>query len=300
MSGETTGAASGAAGELSVDVASAPTRPWHRLRRSVPGVLGLVVMGVLLVVAVLAWLGILPHDPIAQDAPNRLQRPSGAHWFGTDQFGRDVFSRVAAGLANSVLIASVAVALSAVVGTLAGVVAGYLRGAVDAVTGGVANVFFAFPPLLLALTLVSVLDRTWFTVALAIAVVYVPIFFRVARGPVLSLREQDFVRAAVSTGQNPWATMALHVLPNIGGHVIVQTALSLSWAVLTEASLSFLGLGTPPPAPSLGSMIFEARNIVSIANWTMIAPGIVVVLLVAGLNLLGDGLRDAFDVKGRD
>ncbi len=293
MSGEATAG-------LSVDVTSAPTRPWHRLRRSVPGVLGFVIMTVLLVVAVLAWLGVLPHDPIAQDAPNRLQRPSGAHWFGTDQFGRDVFSRVAAGLANSVLIAGVAVALSAVVGTLAGVVAGYLRGAVDAVAGGVANVFFAFPPLLLALTLVSVLDRTWFTVALAIAVVYVPIFFRVARGPVLSLREQDFVRAAVSTGQNRWATMALHVLPNISGLVIVQTALSLSWAVLTEASLSFLGLGAPPPAPSLGSMIFESRNIVSIANWTMIAPGIVVVLLVAGLNLLGDGLRDAFDVKGRD
>lgn len=296
MSGEATGAM----GELNVDVASAPTRPWHRLRHSVPGVLGLAVMAVLLVVAVLAWLGALPYDPIAQDAPNRLQRPSGAHWFGTDQFGRDVFSRVAAGLASSVLIAGVAVALSAVAGTIAGVVAGYLRGTADAVAGGVANVFFAFPPLLLALTLVSVLNRTWFTVALAIAVVYVPIFFRVARGPVLSLREQDFVRAAVSTGQNPWATMAVHVLPNIGGLVIVQTALSLSWAVLTEAALSFLGLGTPPPAPSLGSMIFESRNIVSIANWTMIAPGIVVVLLVAGLNLLGDGLRDAFDVKGRD
>lgn len=285
---------------LTVDVTSAPTRPWHRLRRSVPGLIGLVIMAVLLVVALLAWLGVTPYDPIAQDAPNRLQRPSGAHWFGTDQFGRDVFSRVAAGLANSMLIAGVAVALSAALGTAAGVVAGYFRGAADAVAGGVANVFFAFPPLLLALTLVSVLDRTWFTVALAIAVVYVPIFFRVARGPVLSLREQDFVRAAVSTGQNPWATMALHVLPNISGLVIVQTALSLSWAVLTEASLSFLGLGTPPPAPSLGSMIFEARNVISIANWTMIAPGIVVVLLVAGLNLLGDGLRDAFDVKGRD
>ena len=286
--------------DLSIDVTSVPTRPWHRLRRSVPGVIGLVIMAVLLVVVVLAWFGVTPYDPIAQDAPNRLQRPSGAHWFGTDQFGRDVFSRVAAGLANSVLIAGVAVALSAALGTVAGVVAGYFRGATDAVAGGVANVFFAFPPLLLALTLVSVLDRTWFTGALAIAVVYVPIFFRVARGPVLSLREQDFVRAAVSTGQNPWATMALHVLPNISGLVIVQTALSLSWAVLTEASLSFLGLGTPPPAPSLGSMIFEARNVISIANWTMIAPGIVVVLLVAGLNLLGDGLRDAFDVKGRD
>ncbi|OYO23533.1 diguanylate cyclase [Enemella dayhoffiae] len=257
-----------------------------------------VVLGVLLLVlSVLAWLHLTPADPLAQNAPQRLRPPSAQHLFGTDQFGRDVFSRVGAGLGNSLRIALLAVALSAAVGTLAGLVGGYFRRATDTVIGGVANVLFAFPPLLLALTLASVLERNWITVAVAIAVVYVPIFYRVTRGPVLSLREVEFVRAAVSTGQNSWAVMFRHVLPNITPLVVVQVALSLSWAVLTEASLSFLGLGTPPPAPSLGSMIFEARSTVYVAPWTMIAPGVVVVLLISALNLLGDGLRDVLDPR---
>lgn len=275
-------------------------RPVHRLLHSIPGVIGLVLMAIVLILSIMSWTGLTPYDPIAQDAPSRLQPPSAAHLFGTDQFGRDMFSRVASGLGNSLLIAAVAVTFSTVIGTLAGVVGGFFRGVPDAATGGVANVLFAFPPLLLALTLASVLERTWFTVAIAIAVVYIPIFFRVARGPVLSLREREFVRAAESSGQNPWATMFLHVLPNIMSLVIVQIALCLSWAVLTEASLSFLGLGTPPPAASLGSMIFEAQNVVFVAPWTLVAPGVLVVVLVAALNLLGDGLTDAFDVRGKD
>lgn len=281
-------------------IASASRRPVRRLLRSVPGVIGLALMIIIVVLSIMSWLGLTPYDPIGQDAPSRLQPPSATHLFGTDQFGRDVFSRVAAGLANSLLIAVVAVFFATVVGTLAGLIGGYFRGVPDAATGGVANVLFAFPPLLLALTLASVLDRNWFTVAIAIAVVYVPIFYRVSRGPVLSLREREFVQAAVSTGQNPWATMLVHVLPNITALIIVQVALSLSWAVLTEAALSFLGLGTPPPAASLGSMIFEAKNIVVVAPWTLLAPGAMVVVLVAALNLLGDGLTDALDVGGKD
>ncbi|GAB3707701.1 ABC transporter permease [Mariniluteicoccus flavus] len=256
-------------------------------------------MTVIVLLAGLAWVGAVPFDPLAQNAPQRLRPPSGQHLFGTDQFGRDVFSRVCAGLGSSVRIAVVSVAIAATLGTLAGLVGGYFRKATDVVLGGIANVLFAFPPLLLALTLASVLDRNWFTVAVAIAVVYVPIFYRVTRGPVLSLREVEFVRAAVSTGQGPWSVMFRHVLPNIAPLVIVQVALSLSWAVLTEAALSFLGLGTPPPAPSLGSMIFEAKNTVYIAPWTMIAPGVLVVVLVAALNLLGDGLRDVIDPRDR-
>ncbi|WP_460769475.1 ABC transporter permease [Mariniluteicoccus flavus] len=274
-------------------------RSWRRLLRSVTGVVGLVLMTVIVLLAGLAWVGAVPFDPLAQNAPQRLRPPSGQHLFGTDQFGRDVFSRVCAGLGSSVRIAVVSVAIAATLGTLAGLVGGYFRKATDVVLGGIANVLFAFPPLLLALTLASVLDRNWFTVAVAIAVVYVPIFYRVTRGPVLSLREVEFVRAAVSTGQGPWSVMFRHVLPNIAPLVIVQVALSLSWAVLTEAALSFLGLGTPPPAPSLGSMIFEAKNTVYIAPWTMIAPGVLVVVLVAALNLLGDGLRDVIDPRDR-
>ncbi len=253
----------------------------------------------LAVLSLISAFGLLPFDPLAQDPPSRLQPPSAVHWFGTDQFGRDVFSRVAAGVANSALISVVAVAFATVVGTVCGLIAGFYRGFSDGAITAITNVLFAFPPLLLALSLASVFDRNWFTIAVAIAIVYVPIFIRVTRGPVLSLREVEYVKAAKSTGQSRMATMFRHVLPNITSIIIVQVTLSLSWAVLTEASLSFLGLGTPPPAPSLGSMIFEARTLVTIAPWTMIAPGVIVVLLVVGLNLLGDGLRDSLDPRNR-
>lgn len=269
------------------------------LLRSRSGLAGLVIVVLLALLSIVSAFGLLPFDPLAQDPPSRLQPPSGTHWFGTDQFGRDVFSRVAAGVANSALISLVAVAFATVVGTVCGLIAGFYRGFSDGAITAVTNVLFAFPPLLLALSLASVFDRNWFTIAVAIAIVYVPIFIRVTRGPVLSLREVEYVKAAKSTGQSRMATMFRHVLPNITSIIIVQVTLSLSWAVLTEASLSFLGLGTPPPAPSLGSMIFEARTLLTIAPWTMIAPGVVVVLLVVGLNLLGDGLRDSLDPRNR-
>jgi peptide/nickel transport system permease protein len=277
-------------------------RPGQRLRlllRSRSGLAGLILVGVLLLVALAHAVGLVGYDPLTQMATDRLQGPSAAHLFGTDQFGRDVFSRVAAGVVNTTRIAVVAVTVATVVGTALGVVAGFYLKGPDAIISGATNVLFAFPPLLLALSLASVMERNWFTVAVAIAIVYIPIFIRVARGPVMSLREIEYVRAAVSTGQSRLAIMLQHVLPNITSIIIVQVSLSLSWAVLTEASLSFLGLGTPPPAPSLGSMIYEARTLMYIAPFTMIAPGVVVVLLVVGLNLLGDGLRDALDPRNR-
>lgn len=290
------------------DISQTPTlapgggRTMERVRlllRSRSGLSGLIIVALLAVLSLVSAFGLLPFDPLAQDPPSRLQPPSAVHWFGTDQFGRDVFSRVAAGVANSALISVVAVAFATVVGTVCGLIAGFYRGFSDGAITAVTNVLFAFPPLLLALSLASVFDRNWFTIAVAIAIVYVPIFIRVTRGPVLSLREVEYVKAAKSTGQSRMATMFRHVLPNITSIIIVQVTLSLSWAVLTEASLSFLGLGTPPPAPSLGSMIFEARTLVTIAPWTMIAPGVVVVILVVGLNLLGDGLRDSLDPRNR-
>lgn len=271
----------------------------RRLMRSPSGATGAILLLVLFVLAAVSALGLLPFDPAVQDRTARLQAPGATHWFGTDQFGRDIFSRVASGVANSAAVALVAVAVATVIGTLAGVVAGFLRGATDIAIGGVTNVLFAFPPLLLALTLASVFQRNWFTVAIAIAVVYTPIFVRVTRGPVLSLREVDYVSAARATGMHATSIMLRHILPNITGILIVQITLSLSWAVLTEASLSFLGLGTPPPAASLGSMIFDARTLVSVAPWTLFAPGLVLILLVIGLNLLGDGLRDALDPTAR-
>jgi peptide/nickel transport system permease protein len=287
---------------IAVDPGRGQTKVTQQLRALVgspSGIAGVIITAIIVVLSICALFGWLPYDPIAQNPAVRLQAPSSAHWFGTDQFGRDIFSRSAAGVGNSALIAVVAVTFATFFGTLGGLVSGFFRGASDGIIGGITNVLFAFPPLLLALSLASVFERNWFTVAVAIAIVYVPIFVRVTRGPVLSLRETDFVRAATVLGLSRTRVLLGHVLPNITGIVIVQITLSLSWAVLTEAALSFLGLGTPPPAPSLGSMIFEAKTLVSIAPWAMYAPGAIVILFVVGLNLLGDGLRDALDPRNR-
>lgn len=287
-------------------VIAAPTAPvraqrgmWRVLVKSPSGLAGLTLLVILAVPAILVVAHLLPYDPAVQDVTARLKPPSAAHWFGTDQFGRDIFTRASSGVANSALVAIVAVAVASVLGTLGGIVSGYLRGATDMLVGGVANVIFAFPPLLLALTLVSVFQRNWFTVAVAIAIVYTPIFIRVTRGPVLTLREVEYVSAARTTGMDTAGILFRHILPNITGILIVQITLSLSWAVLTEASLSFLGLGTPPPAASLGGMIYESRSLVTVAPWTLLFPGAVVIVLVIALNLLGDGLRDALDPHHR-
>ncbi|MBA3876261.1 MAG: diguanylate cyclase [Anaerolinea sp.] len=273
---------------------------WRRLLHSHSGLIGVLLTAIIVVLAAAAVLGLTPHDPIAQAPIDRLQGPSPTYWFGTDQFGRDIFSRSIAGVANSLTVAVVAVSLSAVIGTLAGVSAGFFGGRVRAPVLAVTNVLFAFPPLLLALALASAFARTWLTIAMAIAIVYIPIFVRVTRGPVLSLRESDFVKAARVLGFPTSRILFRHVLPNILPIVIVQVTLSMSWAVLTEASLSFLGLGTPPPAPSLGSMVLDAKTLVDLAWWTMAAPGAVIVTFVVGLNLLGDGLRDALDPRHGD
>jgi peptide/nickel transport system permease protein len=277
-----------------------PASVLKRLFRSWTGASALVILITLLGLSLLVNFGIIGFDPIAQTPADRLQSPNSTYIFGTDQFGRDIFSRVISGVGSSALISIVAVSIATLFGTLIGLFGGFYRGLVDIFGSGLTNVLFAFPPLLLALTLASVLDRNWFTVAVAIGVVYIPIFARVTRGPVLSLREIEFVKAARSTGMSSIGIMFKHVLPNIYSVVIIQIALSLSWAVLTEAALSFLGLGSPPPAPSLGSMIYEARTLVLIAPWTLYAPGAVIVLFVVSLNLLGDSLRDILDPRSNE
>lgn len=277
--------------------AARPRTLVRRVLTTRSGLLGIVLTALVVLPALAAFSGVLPFDPVGQDPEARLLGPSAEHWLGTDQFGRDIFARTASGAANSLLVSVVAVALAATVGTAAGIVAGFFGGWSARGILGITNILFAFPPLLLALALASALERNWLTIAVAIAIVYTPIFVRVSRGPVLSLRETDFVRAATVLGFSAARILARHILPNILAIVIVQVTLSLSWAVLTEASLSFLGLGTPPPAPSLGSMVLEARALVTVAWWTMAAPGAAIVILVVGLNLLGDGLRDALDPK---
>ncbi len=284
------------------EVAVAVSRPatsagWRRVLRSPAGLVGVALVAIVALASICALFGLTPYDPIAQHPQHRLEGPSGAYWFGTDQFGRDIFSRCVVGVANSVRVAVLAVAAAGVVGTAAGVCAGYFGNKVRGPVLAVTNVLFAFPPLLLALTLATTLTRSWPTIALAIAIVYLPIFVRVTRAPVLSLREIDFIHAARVLGLPTWRILARHILPSLSAIVTVQVTLSLSWAVLTEAALSYLGLGTPPPAPSLGAMVFDAKVLAATAWWTLAAPGAVIVIFVVGLNLLGDGLRDALDPR---
>jgi len=261
------------------------------------GRLGLLVTAALAVLALLAVAGLTPYSPVAQHPADQLVGPSGSYWFGTDQFGRDIASRVFAGIASSMRVAFVAVGIAALIGSVAGVAAGYLGGFWDQLTGRLTDVLFAFPATLLALAVIAALGRGWLNTAFAIAVVYIPIFVRVARGPTLAVRELEYVAACRVLGFSGRRILFRHVLPNVSAPIVVQVALALSWAILTEAGLSFLGLGTQPPDASLGLMVSDARNLVSTAWWTMAFPATAIVVLVIALNLLGDGLRSALDPK---
>ena len=256
---------------------------------------------VLVAVAIIAvganWL--VPYGVNDVDVPNALQSPSGAHWFGTDELGRDVLSRVLVAIQASMQVAVVSVAFAVLVGVTIGVVAGYRGGWVDTVFMRVVDVMFAFPVLLLALAIVAILGPGVTTTMLAIGVVYTPIFARVARASALSVRVEPYVAVSRSMGTGHGYVITRHVLPNIMGPLLVQTSLSLAFAILSEAALSFLGLGIQPPAPSLGRMIFDSQGFVTLAWWMAVFPGAAIFAIVLAFNLLGDGLRDVLDPKQR-
>ncbi|MGE0221543.1 ABC transporter permease, partial [Mycolicibacterium sp.] len=233
------------------------------------------------------------------NVPDALQSPSAAHWFGTDELGRDVLSRVLVATQASMRIAVVSVALAVVIGVSVGVVAGFRGGWLDAVLMRVVDVMFAFPVLLLALAVVAILGPGVTTTILAIGIVYTPIFARVARGSTLAVRTEPYVAVSRAMGTGDGYILRRHILPNIAGPLVVQTSLSLAFAVLSEAALSFLGLGIQPPQPSLGRMIFDSQGFVTMAWWMAVFPGAAIFLIVLAFNLFGDGLRDVLDPKQR-
>ena len=256
---------------------------------------------VLLAVAVVAlgapW--IVPSGINDIDVPNALRPPSADHWFGTDELGRDVLSRVVVAVQASLRVAVVSVAFAAVVGVTIGLVAGYRGGWVDTIVMRVVDVMFAFPVLLLALAIVAILGPGVTTTMLAIGIVYTPIFARVTRASALSVRVEPFVAVSRTMGTGDTYILTRHILPNIAGPLIVQLSLSLAFAILAEASLSFLGLGIQPPQPSLGRMIFDAQGFVTMAWWLAVVPGAAIFVTVLAFNLFGDGLRDVLDPKQR-
>lgn len=270
-----------------------------RLLTNLSGALGVGIVSLFVLVAALGGAGLTPYPPAQQFGRDRLSAPSERYWLGTDLFGRDIASRLMQGAWNSLRVAVSAVMIAGTLGTLIGVTAGFIGGALDTLMMRVMDVFFAFPALLLALLIIAVLGRGTSSAVIAIAIVYTPIFARVARGPVLGLKAMEYVTAARCIGVREPSILMRHILPNMLAPLIVQFSLALSWALLTEASLSFLGLGTQPPDASWGVMLAESTGIAERAPWQMIYTGAAIVLGVLGFNLLGDALRDVLDPRLR-
>ena len=271
---------------------------WRLLLRNPVTVASAVALAVIIMIAVSAnWIA--PYEVNDVDVPNALEPPSGSHWFGTDELGRDVFSRVLLAIGVSMRVAVVSVTFAVVVGVTIGVLAGYRGGWIDTIFMRVVDVMFAFPVLLLALVVVAVLGPGATTTILAIGIVYTPIFARVARASTLSVRVEPFVQISHAMGTGDLYILARHIVPNIAGPLIVQTSISLAFAILSEAALSFLGLGIQPPEPSLGRMIFDSQGFVTMAWWMAVFPGATIFVIVLAFNLVGDGLRDVMDPKQR-
>ncbi|MET0900347.1 MAG: ABC transporter permease [Mycobacterium sp.] len=280
------------------DTADTRMSSWRLLLSNPVTVISAVALLAIVVVAVSArWIA--PYGINDIDVPNALQSPSGAHWFGTDELGRDVLSRVLVAIQASMQVAVISVAFAAVVGVSVGLISGYRGGWVDTVFMRIVDVMFAFPVLLLALAVVAILGPGVTTTILAIGIVYTPIFARVARASTLSIRVEPYVAVSRTMGTGHGYILRRHILPNIAGPLIVQTSLSLAFAILSEAALSFLGLGIQPPQPSLGRMIFDSQGFVTLAWWMAVFPGIAIFVTVLAFNLFGDGLRDVLDPRQR-
>ncbi|MER8488137.1 ABC transporter permease [Mesorhizobium australicum] len=263
------------------------------------GRIGGVIVCVYLLLAILGLLGLTPHNPITQYRIDRLHAPSAAYWMGTDLFGRDVASRLMAGIGQSFTVAFFSVAFAALAGTILGLAAAWLGRRWDSVVMRIMDVLLAFPAILLALLIVTVAGPGTWTSVVAIGIVYTPIFTRVVRGPALSLKTREFVDAARTFGSSSSYIVTRHLLLNLVAPLTVQVTLALAWALLTEAGLSFLGLGTQPPAASLGLMLSDSRNLMETAPWLMIFPGLAIMISILGFNLLGDALRDILDPRTR-
>jgi ABC-type dipeptide/oligopeptide/nickel transport system permease subunit len=271
-------------------------RRWRELRRARLALPGAAVVCAFAMAALLApWLA--PDDPTRSDLANVLARPSAAHLLGTDELGRDVFSRIVHGARLSMLEGLFAVGLAAMLGVPLGLVAGYTGGAIDTVIMRVVDVLLAFPGVLLAVAAVSILGPGLWNAMVAVAIYTVPIFARLARGSTLVVKREVYIEGCHALGMSDLRIVGRHVLPNIAAPLLVMSALRVAVAILTAASLSFLGLGAQPPTPEWGAMLSNGRNYVLIAPHLVIFPGLAILLLVLGLNLLQEGLRLALDPR---
>lgn len=290
---ETTNAST--TGESSVDEGSSRANVLIRtLLTDKLAIVGLTGFSIIVLGAIFGPI-ISPYDPTATNLTQMLEAPSVAHPFGTDRYGRDILTRILLGARVSLSVAFLGVSIAAGIGVPLGAIAGYYEGWFGEGIMRGADMVFAFPALLLALALVTVLGQTKYNVIIAIGIVYWPVFARITRGSVLSVKEEDFVQAARSVGERDYRIIFSEILPNVLAPVIVQATISLAVAILVESALSFLGLGVPPPDPSWGRMLAASRSFMSQAPWWAVAPGVAIMLTVLSFNFIGDALRDAID-----
>jgi peptide/nickel transport system permease protein len=261
--------------------------------------IGSIIIGALVIVALTGavWT---PYDPLGISFRDKLMPPGAGHWLGTDEFGRDVASRLMAGAASSVWISLTTVTIAVTIGVVIGVTSGYSRGWFDRIIMSFNDALLAFPGILLALGLLAVLGANKYGIIVALGIAYAPSVARVVRGTVLSIREQEFIAASRVVGNSEAYTMMRHVLPNCLAPLTVLTTSMFGWILLAESSLSFLGLGVPPPAPTWGNMLASARPFIGQAIWLAVLPGLCISITLLGINLLGDALRDRLDPRMRD
>lgn len=261
-------------------------------------VAGGILVFLLLIIAIFAgWIA--PYSPIEQHPKDRLQSPGAPYIMGTDEFGRDLFSRVVHGSTNSLRISIVSVTVSSLIGTLLGVIAAYKEGVADFIIMRIMDLLFAFPTIILAMAIAAAMGPGFLNTVMAISIVYIPTFARISRGSVLNIKSLEYINAATVIGVTDWRKILKHIIPNSITPTIVQVSMAFSWAILTETALSYLGLGTQPPQPSWGAMISESRKMMELAPWLAIFPGIAIMFTVLSFNLLGDGLRDVLDPRAR-
>lgn len=275
-----------------------PNSVWQALRKNRMSWIGIGLLMLIVVAAVFApWLA--PYDPFQQNIAYRLEPPSAEFWLGTDSYGRDVLSRLIYGSRVSLLVGFVAILIAMCIGSALGILAGYLGRVVDQVVMGLVDVMLSFPTLLLGIMVAAMLGASLENLIIAIAITEIAPFIRVARAPTIALKQRDFVEAGRALGFGPIRLMGVHILPNMVSDVVVLGSLWMASAIRTEASLSFVGLGVPPPVATWGSMIREGFEHILDAWWLTVFPSLAILLTVLALNLLGDALRDAIDPKLR-
>ena len=271
---------------------------WNRLRKNKLAMLGLAILVVMVVLAVCAdWIADYDTNVTGMNMAERLQTPSAKHWFGTDSYGRDVFARIIHGSRLSLSLSIFAMLAAVAIGSIIGAIAGYYGGRVDDVLMRLMDILLAIPPMLMSISIVAALGHSMVNLMIALSLAYIPVFARVIRSSILTVKGQEFIEAAKACGTSNARIILRHIIPNAIGPIIVQATLAMGSTILIISSLSFMGMGIQPPQPEWGTMLYEGRDLIRTSPYLVIFPGIASALAVLSLNMLGDGLRDALDPR---